>query len=70
MLNVLLLTIFYLKIKPTLFIVGSLVININMIHVYYIMVKHLRLAHLHTKTISTRPILYFLALVNASKNIA
>lgn len=70
MLNVLLLTIFYLKIKPTLFIVGSLVININMIHVYYIMAKHLRLAHLHTKTISTRPILYFLVLVNASKNIA
>jgi len=70
MLNVLLLVIFYLKIKPTLFIVGSLVININMIHAYYIMAKHLRLAHLHTKTISTRPILYFLALVNVSKNIA
>ena len=70
MLNVLLLTIFYLKIKPTLFIVGSLVININMIHVYYIMAKHLRSAHLHTKTISTIPILYLLVLVNASKNIA
>ena len=65
MLNVLLLTIFYLKIKPTLFIVGSLVININMIHAYYIMAKHL-----HTKIISTRPILYFLMLVNDSQNIA
>ena len=59
MLNVLLLTIFYLKIKPTLFIVGSLVININMIHAYYIMAKHLGLAHLHTKIISTRPIFIF-----------